>query len=105
MEVAAMSYDDVPPLTAFAADEDIGYPLLSDKGAKHVDALGIRNKEYGDGHFAEGVPHPGVLFVDAEGAIGLKRALAGYRERPAFDELHGAIAALVGPAEAVAAPD
>ena len=44
VEVAAMSYDDVPPLTAFAADEDIGYPLLSDKGAKHVDALGIRNK-------------------------------------------------------------
>ena len=94
--VAAMTYDDVPVLTDFAAERDIGYPLLSDKGAKNVTALGIRNEQYDADHPAYGVAHPGVFFVDMEGVVRLKRAVPSYRERPSFEELHAALAALLG---------
>ncbi len=59
VKIAAMSYDDVEPIAAFAEDRDIGYTLLSDRGAKHVNALGIRNEDYAEGHSAYGIPHPG----------------------------------------------
>ncbi len=94
-----MSYDAVAENAAFAEDRGIGYPLLSDQGAKHVDALGVRNDSYGEGHFAEGVPHPGVFYVDGEGVIALKRAVPGYRDRPPMDELLKAVGALAGSAE------
>ena len=102
--VAAMSYDDVPPLAAFVEDRGIGYPLLSDKGATHVNALGIRNEEYAEGHSVYGIPHPGVFFVDANGVIALKRAVPGYRDRPPLDELHRAVEAKLGEGQA-ATPD
>ena len=95
VRIAAMSYDGVEVLADFAAGNEIGYMLLSDKGAKHFDALGIRNENYAEGHMAYGVPHPGVLFVDADGVIRLKRAVPGYRDRPELDELRTAVAALL----------
>ena len=95
VNIAAMSYDGVEVLADFAEANDIAYALLSDKGAKHVDALGIRNENYAEGHMAHGVPHPGVLFVDAAGVIRLKRAVPGYRDRPQLDELRTAVAALL----------
>ena len=97
-----MSYDDVEPIADFAEDRDIGYPLLSDKGAKHVNALGIRNEEYGEGHSVYGIPHPGIFYVDAGGVIALKRAVPGYRDRPPLDELHGALQALLAATETTA---
>ena len=97
-----MSYDDVEPIAAFAEDRDIGYTLLSDKGAKHVNALGIRNEDYAEGHSAYGIPHPGIFYVDAEGVIALKRAVPGYRDRPPLDELHGAVQALLAATETAA---
>ena len=102
VEVAAMSYDDVEPIAAFAEDRDIGYTLLSDKGARHVNALGIRNEDYAEGHSAYGIPHPGVLYVDASGVIALKRAVPGYRDRPPLAELHGAVQALLAVPETAA---
>lgn len=97
VHVAALSYDGVDTLSAFAEAEGIGYVLLSDEGGKHIDALGIRNENYEEGHFAHGVPHPGVLFVDAAGMIRLKRAVPGYRERPLLDELLAAVRAAIEP--------
>ena len=99
--IAAMSYDDVAPLTAFAEDQDIGFALLSDSGAAHVNALGIRNEQYAEGHGAYGIAHPGVFFVDAEGVIALKRAVPDYRERPPLDELLGAVKAALDEGETV----
>lgn len=97
--IAAMSYDDAAANAAFAEDRGIGYPLLSDQGAKHVDALGIRNQDYEAGHFAEGVPHPGVFYIDAKGVIALKRAVPGYRDRPPMDELLASVRILLAPEE------
>ena len=104
VHVAALSYDDVEVLADFAEAEGIGYALLSDLGSKHIDALGIRNEQYEEGHFAHGVPHPGVFFIDPAGMIRLKRAVPGYRERPPLAELRSAVRAQVG-AEDAPAPE
>ena len=102
VNMAALSYDDVEVLADFAEAEGIGYALLSDVGSKHIDALGIRNEQYEEGHFAHGVPHPGVFFIDPAGMIRLKRAVPGYRERPPLAELRSAVQAQVGADEAPA---
>ena len=90
-----MTYDAVDDLAAFAEEREVGYALLSDKGSKTIDALGIRNEQYTQGHPADGVALPGILFVDRSGVVRLKRAHENYRMRPAFDELLEATRALV----------
>ena len=91
-----MTYDAAKDLAEFGEDREIGYPLLSDKGSKHIDALGVRNEEYPQGHPGYGVALPGILFVDASGVVRLKRAHENYRTRPPFDELLEATRTLVG---------
>lgn len=82
-----MTYDSAADLAEFGEDSDVGYPLLSDEGAEYINALGIRNEQYAQGHPAYGVALPGILFVDASGEVRLKRAHENYRTRPSFEEL------------------
>ena len=103
VNVAAMSYDDVETLADFAEAQDIDYALLADPGSKHIDALGIRNEQYEQGHFAHGVPHPGVFFIDPAGVIRLKRAVPGFRDRPPLGELLTAVREELGMKEDPAA--
>ena len=63
------------------------YPLLSDQDAKTVKALGILNEQYEEGSGAYGVPHPGVILVDTDGKVVLKRAEEKYSDRPSMDDL------------------
>ena len=95
--LAAMTYDSVEVLAGFHSEESLSYPLLRDEDAKHVNALGILNDSYEQGHQAYGIPHPGVLYVDAEGVIRAKYAIRGFRNRPPFeallDHLQGLVAA------------
>ncbi len=90
-----MTYADVAKLKAFHDAENLGYPLLQDENAKHVNALGIRNEGYEEGHNMYGIPHPGVMFVDNNGIIRAKYAIPGYRSRPPFEELLAHISGLV----------
>lgn len=62
--------------------------MLHDRGARMVNALRIRNREHRRGDRAYGVPHPGVLYVDASGTIALKFAKRGYKIRPTFTEIY-----------------
>jgi peroxiredoxin len=104
VNVAAMSYDPTKILSAFAASQEIRYPLLSDATHTHVDAYGIRNEEYPLGHSAYGIPHPGILFIDNDGIVVLKFALPDYRKRPDFNEVFAAVAAVTSvPGEPAAA--
>ena len=91
--MAAMSYDNPDVLAEFSEAKNIGYVLLSDESGGYFVTLGIRNEEYGKEHFAHGVPHPGILFIDTQGVLRLKRAVPGYRDRPPLEELHEALAA------------
>ena len=104
VNLAALSYDDGDTFAEFAEAQDIGYALLSDRRARYIGKLGIRNKQYERGHFAHGVPHPGVFFINADGVIRLKRAVPGYRDRPPLDELLSAVRQDVAAQAAPAAP-
>ena len=89
-----MTYDAAGDLAAFGEEREIGYALLSDKGSKAIDALGVRNDQFAEGHGAYGVALPGILFINASGVVRLKRAHEDYRTRPPFDELLQATRAL-----------
>ena len=91
--VAAVTFDDVSVLEEFTSDRGIEYPLLSDPSGTYMHGLGIRNEEYGPDHPAFGLPHPGVMWIDAAGTIRYKAAVPDYRSRPDFAELLTAIAA------------
>jgi peroxiredoxin len=88
VNVAGMTFDSVGLLQAFHASENLGYPLLHDEKAEHVNAYGILNEDYPKGHRMYGIPHPGILLLSPHGVVIAKYALAGYRKRPPFDELY-----------------
>ena len=90
-----MTYDSQETLKAFSEKESLQYPLLQDQDIKHVNALGIRNEAYGEDSAMYGIPHPGVIFIDAQGTVAAKYAVAGYRQRPPFDALLTHITELV----------
>lgn len=95
--VAGMTYDKTDVLAEFHGKEGLGYPMLQDVDVALVNALGIRNEDYDEGHRAYGIPHPGVLWVDGEGVIRAKFAIEGYRARPPFEALFNHIVAQINP--------
>ena len=105
MNVAGITYDSVDQQMSFASASNIAYPLLSDQDVAHVNAFGIRNEEYGPGHAGYGIPHPGVIYVDAQQVVRLKFAIPGYRQRPPMAEILAAVEASVGASEVAYAAD
>lgn len=97
VNVAGMTYDDPEFITDFSQSSEIAFPLLRDVERAHVEAWGIRNEEYGEGTFAYGIPHPGVVLISPTGEILAKFANPGYRSRPDWDAvLEGVQSALGG---------
>ena len=86
-----MTYDSREILKAFHSERALNYPLLQDEAARHVDAYGIRNQDYGPGEMAFGIPHPGIIYITAAGAVALKFAIPGYRDRPPLAEVYQAV--------------
>jgi peroxiredoxin len=82
--VATLTYDPVATLKAVEEDQGVTFPLLHDEAVRHVQAYGILNTEYEPGHFAYGIPQPGIMVMDPKGTILLKFAEENYRERPDF---------------------
>lgn len=80
--IAAISYDEVKDLERFHRKWRVGFPLLSDEGSKMIDALGLRNPHYEEGHYAHGVPYPVILVLDRDKKITAKLMRESYRERP-----------------------
>lgn len=91
-----MTYDDLEVLAEFHASQKLDYPLLRDEDVKHVSAYGVRNEDYNPGDQGYGIPHPGILYIGADGTVLLKFAVPGYRKRPPFDALLAEIEALQG---------
>ena len=88
-----MTYDSREILKAFHSEQNLNYPLLQDEEARHVDAYGIRNRDYGPGEMGFGIPHPGIIYIAATGTVALKFAIPGYRDRPPLAEVYEAIVA------------
>ena len=92
IDIAAMSYDSLGILEAFHAGEGLGYPLLRDEDARHVNAFGIRDEDLG-----QGIPLPGMFWLAPDGNIRAKFAVPGYRTRPPLAEVLASVTAAVSP--------
>lgn len=74
-----------------AADgKKVEYRLLSDPGAKTVDAWGLRSPAY-KGQPIDGVPHPAVYVIGKDGKVAWVRIDEDYRQRPSNAEIRGAL--------------
>ena len=94
--VVGMTYDKPEVIQAFHEKWKIDYPVLRDVDRQHVEAWGIRNEEYGEGTFAYGIPHPGVVLLSPEGEILAKWAEEGYRSRADWSTVLEEVSAVVG---------
>lgn len=80
--LAAISYDKTRDLERFHRKWRVEFPLLSDEGSKMINALGLRNPYYEEGHYAHGVPYPVIMVLDKDKKIIAKLMRESYRERP-----------------------
>lgn len=78
----AVSYDSPKDLAAFAAKQALAFPLYSDAGSKMIDALQLRDPRYALDSFANGVPYPTTLLLDAQGTLKSKTVETDYKIRP-----------------------
>ena len=83
-----MTYDSLDKLKTFHESAGLGFPLLSDVDARHVNAFGIRDENLG-----EGIPRPGIFWLAPDGRISAKFAVPGYRTRPPLAEVLASISA------------
>ena len=90
-KLVGVSYDSVEKLQKFVKKRSIEFTLLSDPGSQIIDAYGIRNTTYPEGHYAHGVPHPTVLVVNADGIIEKKFFSDDYKKRPETEVILSAI--------------
>jgi peroxiredoxin len=83
--VVSVSVDEVPLITAFAKEQNVGYTMLSDpKGAINL-SLGIRDEQYPLGTKAFGVPRPTLYIIDRLGTVRLRYMEPTYKTRPNLD--------------------
>ena len=94
--IVGMTYDTPAIIQAFDEKWDIDYPVLRDVDRQHVEAWDIRNEEYGEGTFAYGIPHPGIVLLSPEGRSLAKGAEEGYRTRADWSEVLAQVTVVVG---------
>lgn len=92
--VVSVSYDPVATLKAFSTKQAIGYTLLSDPGSKVIDAFGVRNEEMRGKARFDGIPHPVIYIIGADGVVTSKLYEDGYKNRPAASVVAATAAAL-----------
>ena len=86
--LAAISYDDTDILKAFAEQQHISYPLLSDQKVQTMSAYDIVNNDYAVGDDNYGIPYPGVVVIDERGTVTYKYFFKGYKNRVIFTQLY-----------------
>lgn len=89
--LAAISYDSPEVLAGFARAQGIDYLLLSDGGSKMIDLFGLRDPQYAPGSFADGVPKPAILVIDAKGKLLKKMVSSDYKVRPTNAKILAAV--------------
>lgn len=89
--LASLSYDQPEVLAEFAAGLSGEIAMLSDSESRFIDAVGLRDPQYGEGHFAQGVPRASVLVLAPDGTITAKLVSADYRQRPDNDFVLGMV--------------
>lgn len=81
VRLAAVSYDAVETLRAFAEKYKIGFPLLSDRDSAVIRAFRIFNSNMAPDVRAYGVPHPVEYLVGPDGVVVRKYFVPNYQHR------------------------
>ncbi|QFU76665.1 peroxiredoxin family protein [Halioglobus maricola] len=79
--VVAITYDAPELQQAFVEKQGIEFPLLQDVDALTFKTLGILNEKYAPGEDNYGIPHPGMIVVDAGGVVRGKLFVEAYSSR------------------------
>lgn len=69
-------------LERFAGRSAIGYPLLSDKGSKIIQAFDLLDPGPARSTPWYGIAKPMIVVIDAGGAVRQRFSTQGYRDRP-----------------------
>ena len=85
--LAGLSYDEPELLADFATEQDVSYALLSDTESRFIDAVGLRDPQYPEGHMAYGVPRASVLVIAPDGTLKAKFVSEDYRQRPSNEQV------------------
>jgi peroxiredoxin len=85
--LASLSYDQPNVLAEFKADQGIGYAMLSDPHSRMIDALSLRDPQYGPDSKAYGVPRAAILVLTPDGTVKAKYVTDDFRRRPANEDV------------------
>ena len=77
-----ITYDSPELLADFAGDNALSYNFLSDTDSAMIDAFGLRNTEVNPGSRFDGIPHPAIIYIKADGEVAGVQKEEGYRDRP-----------------------
>ncbi|MEL7539828.1 MAG: peroxiredoxin family protein [Pseudomonadota bacterium] len=77
-----ITYDAPEILAAYSEDKALSYTFLSDTDSAMIDAYGLRNEEMPVGSRFEGVPHPAIVYIKADGEVAGVQKEEGYKTRP-----------------------
>ena len=85
--VASITYEPPEVTQEFSREFSIQFPILYDQDAHLVQAFGVINPDYAQGHSAWGIPLPGVFLLDPDGRVLAKFYRDGYKVRPEWQEI------------------
>ena len=77
-----ITYDSPETLAGFASEKSLTYSLLSDTDSATIDAFGLRNTEVSAGSRFDGIPHPAIVYIRANGEVAGVQKEEGYKDRP-----------------------
>ena len=77
-----ITYDSPETLTAFASERELTYTFLSDTDSAMIDAFGLRNTDVPAGSRFDGIPHPAIIYIKADGVVAGVQKEEGYKDRP-----------------------
>lgn len=92
--LVGVSYDSPETLADFKAAKDLPYGLYSDTGSAAIDAFDLRNQDVPAGSRYDGIPHPAIVFIAADGTVKAVMREEGYKNRPPVDAILEMAAAL-----------
>jgi len=77
-----ITYDAPETLAEFAAEKSLSYTFLSDTDSATIDAFGLRNEDVTAGSRFDGIPHPAIVYIRADGEVAGVQKEEGYKDRP-----------------------
>ena len=94
--LSLITYDSLDTLTAFGAEKNLTYTLLSDTDSAMIDAFNLRNTDVTPGSRFDGIPYPAIVFISADGIVRGVQKEDGYKTRPPTEGLPQLVALLNG---------